>query len=574
MAQMYPDKEHFDQQHVPSEGERTIYNALRTQLDDGYIVFHSVNWKAQGKKKAYSGEADFVIAHATEGIITLEVKGGGIRYDPANNQWFSLDDDNVEHHIKNPFDQARNSHHTLRKALTDVLDKDQVNRMMVGEAVAFPNTVIDERLPGLDKPPELIVDLHGMSDIAGWLQNVFSYYRSNRPAKTTEPDRHVVETLSKLLVGDGPVLLLVPKWDAMTKETGKLLELTEQQYNILDGFAQHTRLAVRGCAGSGKTMLAYYKATELAEQGQRVLLTCFNRNLADNLRLRADDTPNLHITHFHQLAVEMMNEAGIESYDKRDTIFFHHTLPRLMLQAIQLLPEPRYDVIIVDEAQDFEDSWWEPIQCLLRDMEQSILYIFYDSNQNIFVEQSNFPIQTPPYQLTFNCRNTQHIHQQVLAFYTGSPLPKLRGPQGRPVEVIDISNPQQLQHQLLTKLTDLVFGDTSKIPSDEIVVLTPFAKGKSHLWGKAASTNCVTLTNKPSVSPGKVYCTTIQSFKGLEASVVILAEFERWSHGLEDLKRLLYVACSRARNHLIVFLTDDASDDVRALFNGAADTSV
>jgi hypothetical protein len=269
----------------------------------------------------------------------------------------------------------------------------------------------------------------------------------------------------------------------------------------------------------------------------------------------------------------MMNQAGIECHDKRDATFFRETIPGLMLDALDQLPEHRYDAIIVDEGQDFEDSWWEPLQYLLRDMEQSILYIFYDSNQNIFVEQSNFPIQTQPYLLTANCRNTQYIHQQVLAFYTGSPMPKLRGPQGRPVEVIDIGNPQQLQRQLLKKLTDLVFGDTSKIPTDEIVVLTPFGKEKSHLWGKVASSR-ITLTNKPSVSPGKVYCTTIQSFKGLEASVVILAEFERWSHGLEDLKRLLYVACSRARNHLIVFLTDDASDDVRALFNGAADTSV
>jgi superfamily I DNA/RNA helicase len=437
----------------------------------------------------------------------------------------------------------------------------------MGEAVAFPNIVLDDTLPGLDKPSELILDLHDVDDISKWVQRAFKYHRGKRPVKDTAPGRQAIQKLSKQLVGDGPVLLLVPKWDTMTSETGKLLELTEQQYNILDGFAQHTRVAVSGCAGSGKTMLAFHKATQLAEQGQRVLLTCFNKNLADDLRVRAGDMPNLDIAHFHRVAVGMMNQAGIECHDKRDATFFRETIPGLMLDALDQLPEHRYDAIIVDEAQDFEDSWWEPIQFLLRDMEQSILYIFYDSNQNIFVEQSNFPIQQPPYLLTTNCRNTQYIHQQVLAFYTGSPLPKLRGPQGWPVEVIDIGNPQQLQRQLLKKLNDLVSEDGSKIPTDEIVVLTPFAKEKSHLWGKAASSK-VTLTDKLPVSPGKVYCTTIQSFKGLEASVVVLAEFERWSHGLEDIKRLLYIASSRARNHLIVFLTDDASDDVRALFTG------
>jgi hypothetical protein len=568
MAQMYPDKEHFDQQNVPSAGERIMYDALRTQLDDNYIVFHSVNWKAQGKKKPYDGEADFVIAHATEGILTLEVKGGGIRYIPSNDRWSSIDKHGMEHSIKNPFDQARSSRYTLRDALYTVLPQQQVDAMTMGEAVAFPNIVLDDTLPGLDKPSELILDLHDVDDISKWVQRAFKYHRGKRPVKDTAPGRQAIQKLSKQLVGDGPVLLLVPKWDTMTSETGKLLELTEQQYNILDGFAQHTRVAVSGCAGSGKTMLAFHKATQLAEQGQRVLLTCFNKNLADDLRVRAGDMPNLDIAHFHRVAVGMMNQAGIECHDKRDATFFRETIPGLMLDALDQLPEHRYDAIIVDEAQDFEDSWWEPIQFLLRDMEQSILYIFYDSNQNIFVEQSNFPIQTPPYLLTANCRNTQHIHQQVLAFYTGSPPPKLRGPQGWPVEVIDIGNPQQLRRELLKKLTGLVSGDLSKIPSDEIVVLTPFAKEKSHLWGKALSTSSITLTDTTPVPPGKVYCTTVQSFKGLESSVVVLAEFERWPHGLEDTKRLLYIASSRARNHLIVFLTDDASDDVRALFTG------
>jgi hypothetical protein len=564
MAQMYPDKEHFEQQDVPSEGERRVYEALRTQLDDSYIVFHSVNWKAQGKKKPYDGEADFVIAHATEGILTLEVKGGGIRYDPANDRWSSIDKHGVKHSIKNPFDQARTSRYTLRDALYTVLPQQQVDAMTLGEAVAFPNIVLDDTLPGLDKRPELILDLHGLSDVVGWVQRACKYHRGKRPVKETAPGKSAIQKLSKLLIGDGPVLLLVPKWDTMTGETGRLLELTEQQYTTLDGFAQHTRVAVSGCAGSGKTMLAFYKATQLAEQGQRVLFTCFNKHLALDLRLRADGMPNLDIVHFHELALGLAQQAGIALPGKRDATFFRQTVPDLLLQALDTLPD-RYDAVIVDEAQDFADSWWEPIQFLLRDMEQSILYIFYDSNQNIFVEQSNFPIKQTPYLLTTNCRNTQYIHQQVLRFYAGTPLPKLRGPQGRPVEVRHVGNPQQLQRRLLQKLTDLVFSDESKIPTDEIVVLTPFAKEQSHLWGKAASSR-ITLTDTTPVPPGKVYCTTIQSFKGLEAAVIILAEFERWPHGLEDSTRLLYIASSRARNHLIILLTDDAGDEIRALF--------
>lgn len=567
MAQMYPDKEHFDQQDVPSAGERQIYHALRQQLDDSYIVFHSVNWKTQGKKKPYDGEADFVIAHAVEGILTLEVKGGGIRYVPANNQWFSIDQSHREHRIKDPFEQGRNSRYTLRAQLYKVLPQHQVDAMTMGEAVAFPNTVVEGNLPGLDKPAELILDLHDMDRVAERVQRMFKYHRGKRSVQDAAPGKDVVRKLSKLLVGDGPVLLLVPGWDAMTGETGKLLELTQQQYAILDGFSQFARLAVSGCAGSGKTMLAFYKATELAEAGQRVLLTCFNKNLALDLRQRAGNVSNLDIAHFHELALGLVQEAGIALPGKRDARFFQQTVPELLLQALDKLPEHRYDAIIIDEAQDFENAWWDPIQFLLRDMAESTLYIFYDNSQNIFVEQSHFPVKEPHFQLTTNCRNTQHIHEQILKFYKGTSKPKSRGPLGRPIELIDIGNPMQLRRRLLKRLDELVFDADHKVPSDQIVVLTPFARdGKaSQIWGQA-SPRSLALTDTTPVPPGKIYCSTVQSFKGLEAAVVVLAEFERWSQGLDDIKRLLYVASSRARNHLIILLTDDASDELRALF--------
>ena len=48
----------------------------------------------------------------------------------------------------------------------------------------------------------------------------------------------------------------------------------------------HPQVAISGFAGSGKTLLAAEKATSLAKQGFRVLLTCYNKNLAQDLRER------------------------------------------------------------------------------------------------------------------------------------------------------------------------------------------------------------------------------------------------------------------------------------------------
>ena len=69
----------------------------------------------------------------------------------------------------------------------------------------------------------------------------------------------------------------------------ELLRLTEQQFAVLDRLRRQRRVSISGGAGTGKTVLALEKARRLAREGSGVLLTCFNRPLADNLRRSAGD---------------------------------------------------------------------------------------------------------------------------------------------------------------------------------------------------------------------------------------------------------------------------------------------
>ncbi|MBK8046562.1 MAG: ATP-binding domain-containing protein [Anaerolineales bacterium] len=50
--------------------------------------------------------------------------------------------------------------------------------------------------------------------------------------------------------------------------------------------------------------------------------------------------------------------------------------------------------------------------------------------------------------------------------------------------------------------------------------------------------------------PGEVYCTTVHQYKGMESPVVVLAEVSPTSH--QDLDTIMYIGCSRARNHLVI----------------------
>lgn len=63
--------------------------------------------------------------------------------------------------------------------------------------------------------------------------------------------------------------------------------------------------------------------------------------------------------------------------------YFSVRLAEQLITAVDLLG-PLYDAIVVDEAQDFLENWWLPLQLLLSDPDNGILYLFYDDNQNIY----------------------------------------------------------------------------------------------------------------------------------------------------------------------------------------------
>ena len=86
MAEMYPavlDPE------TKSPAERELYRAFARQLNDEWIVFHSVRWLDTQGGQPRDGETDFVAAHPRLGILAIEVKGGAISFDEESGCYFT-----------------------------------------------------------------------------------------------------------------------------------------------------------------------------------------------------------------------------------------------------------------------------------------------------------------------------------------------------------------------------------------------------------------------------------------------------------------------------------------------------
>jgi hypothetical protein len=84
----------------------------------------------------------------------------------------------------------------------------------------------------------------------------------------------------------------------------------------------------------------------------------------------------------------------------------------MMAELARDLPDGhKYDAFIVDEAQDFADTWWTPLLRALRDEERGGLYVYSDENQRIFARFGQPPVPLVPLVLDHNLRNTKQIHE-------------------------------------------------------------------------------------------------------------------------------------------------------------------
>jgi len=545
MARMIPNQPHPDTQ---SQAELRLFEAWQRQLPDDYVVFHSVWWQVRDTRSgARDGETDFLLAHPDFGMLIVETKGGRIRYDGPAGQWYSN-----QHPIKDPFKQGREAKYSLLAKLKE-LPYWRDRWITVGYAVAFPDVAVKGDLR-LDAPRQLILDASDMANLHAWLEQAFHYLQGRRPDDSPLGPHGIEELMA----------FLSPSWDlrpllaaAIETEGQELARLTEEQFVMLDFLGRRRRAAISGCAGSGKTTLAYEKARRLADQGFDVLLTCFNVALAEFLASDETKPSNLTIINFHRLADDLVGLAGLPT-GPYTSEYFDQVLPERLMEAVDILGSP-FDAIIVDEGQDFKDNWWIPLQCLLRDPDQGILYVFFDDNQNIYRAAESIPLELAPFPLTRNCRNTQHIHRQVMQFYRSDVAPVAIGPQGRPVEVHTYTDTGELKRLLRRVLHRLIVEEG--VPTEEIVLLTPKGRQRSQLWNLGPLGN-FRLTDQWTDASGEVYCTTVYRFKGLESPVVILAEID--GQQTWKLRSILYVGCSRACNHLVLLVGEDLPDKIAA----------
>ena len=538
MARMIPAEPDAD----TPKSERYVFGRLHERLPDEWTVLHARRFfiPARRRTRAQEGEVDFVVIDPQRGIVALEVKGGGVARGPDG--WTQTGEDGVPRKIKDPGKQVQGAVRALDRYLREQpFFKKRRTRMPFAWGAVLPDVDVRSSL-GPDLPRELLIGRGDFAELRKAIDGIFE--ASGRLGDPPREDA-VAATIRAL----APTLRLIRPFAArIDEEREALVRLTEEQAQVLDALEDMPRVVIKGAAGTGKTLLAAEWAERLASEGQRVLLLCFNRPLAEFLAARAH---GYDVGNFHRVCHEQCQAAGIAfeipEHARRQREFWEQEAAVLLLEALEARPEERWDAVIVDEGQDFRPDWWTPVQGLLRDPEAGRLVVFYDPNQNIYDGGPPQSLDVHPYNLQFNCRNTGRIARYACAEIGTEAKLRKGTPEGAAVERIDVTNDPESVAAVRRNLHRLL--NEEGLRPEQVVVLSTRSRNKSPL-AKARLVNVTLCPIDAEPGPQQVRFGSLHQFKGLEADAVILTDVHAGDPNSSP--RHIYVGTSRARHLLVV----------------------
>ena len=172
MAKIYPAELEAQPSFHGSAGEKAVYQALQT-LDDKYTVFYSFRWLNEDGQARSEGEGDFIVLHQEHGILSIEVKDGGIDYDDGC--WWQTNRRTGTRKRIDPFNQAAATQYRLQAILKE---RTPTIFTTVCRAVWFTSVELGtaKNLP-LEVVRDIILDQTALEAPEAALRHVFDYWR-------------------------------------------------------------------------------------------------------------------------------------------------------------------------------------------------------------------------------------------------------------------------------------------------------------------------------------------------------------------------------------------------------------
>jgi hypothetical protein len=540
MARLFPDLMPSVRQDGGLYRELQVIEHLRAALPEGYEIFHSVAWHSIHEGMDHHGEIDIVVMSPNACLLLLEVKAGDVILRQGG--IFKLYADHKEHDVAK---QCR----VQFSALLDRLQKAGLHPF-VTNCLVLPDYEVRGDLVAF--PRERIIDA---SDYAHIGQTVMSLLAGGNSTATMEQLRHFL----------GNVFRVSPSLDQLKDQ----LRATSRQ--LADGLATWVprisapsgTIRIQATAGSGKTQLALRLLEDAASRGQNALYVCFNRPLADHVARIAP--PQVQVTSFHELCVDHYRRRVGEPDFREEGIFSK-------VAEFYLAPAPereeRFDLMILDEGQDFEPAW---VAGLLPQLKaDGRLYLMEDEDQKLY-ERDGFDLAGAVLiRCDDNFRTPRALCQIINAFGLSSAPVTSQSPwQG---EFPDF-HVYDSDRTLVTRTAQAVEALLERgVAMEDIVVLTARGHQRSVLLNSdeigrfrpRRFTGEYTRDGNPVWTPGDLLVESVYRFKGQSMPAVVLSELD-FATLDERERRKLFVGLTRAQLMASIVLTPRAEACIAAL---------
>lgn len=342
---------------------------------------------------------------------------------------------------------------------------------------------------------------------------------------------------------------------------------------------------IRGVAGSGKTLVLTHRARFIGQfmPDRRILLVCYNIALAQALKAELENVKNVTVSTVDSLASQVIRQAGRTPTDGGGDAF-EIRRKEAVAAAATLPPSLRYDMVLVDEAQDLGNSGLDLSWAMGKHevaTEQRHFVIALDSAQNIYRHKMDWnpPGLTARGRSTIlreNYRNTRETLDFALGAIAGigqpsagqgSPddlgalvMPEAALRRGKPPDLLECPDLEAEAETLTKTAAELLRNGASP---DDVVIMSGSKELRITLQHTLRAQRIPALDARQErdqvvSTSGRVRVATLHLLKGLEYPHVLIGGVNHIGASDDETRqRLLYVAMTRATETLTVTHSGD-----------------
>ena len=524
------------------QSEKKVFLSMHDLLSKESKIYSQCNFlKTTIEGNMIDGECDFIIMIPNKGILFLEVKGGIVGFNARDKQWISLRrDENKKYKIKDPLSQSKKAMFAIRDLLYEEYPELKGKFLNLSYAACLPDTPrpLDPRPFGPDKPQNLFIFKDDLNNIKEDINKILDWHKGEREFNTL--DALFQKNFHKLIIGnDLPVKIPLKKSIEIENEE---MSFSSNQSFFINIIPNLNYVALNGGAGTGKTLLAIELMRTMAPK-HKILFLCFNKPLARYIRYSFKGfNEKLYIHNIHQWVSTM--KRGLD-HPKDNSLDLDQEIETVVSEVKN--DDKKYDVIIIDEAQDFSDEWMISIEQMLR--KNGKFYVFYDQQQSIFERKSQYFLKEKfsHLELEENFRNTKQIFELFKSFNKQTKYSS-RGVIGSKPELIAVRNYEQQFKWIADKINHLRQHEGIEVREMGVLLYDGLkSTNVKNLSKIIPNISHLELSPAEYVQPDQLMFETINRIKGLEVPLLFFTNFVS---PIEIEK--LYVGLSRAKNRLFI----------------------